>query len=422
MDKQHLTNSEHLAKLILDMGIPANDASTALLPQKLTVSGMSRTGLADALGDLVPKITKSTAIADIESHRKAAELILMGTLAAAFDFKNLALGTRQDNFVEDTHLGRMGLTRRIVERVIPVLIDEGWIRETLKGYKASSSGAIAAKSSQYFAGERLLLQFGSCLYDIEDTMYITSYHRFNEFESQPDKSIYQANEALLHRYNHFMADHTWAKKNPSTRAFSQAMDRAGRINNKFQNLANRRVPIRKSTLIDGYAIAEPDFSCNHLRMASAIVGEQLPADPYQEVATQLGLPEAYGRGWVKQVLTRCLGSASLRQRGGSMKRLALDTQGAQQITTNTFQAIQAATESLYPWTRKERLFFNDVGAHMQKLEGDIALLMIEWALDQEIPLLAVHDSFAVRKQDEQATDQAKDAAWEKVIRLATKQV
>ncbi|MDG1107293.1 MAG: hypothetical protein P8N60_01335, partial [Burkholderiaceae bacterium] len=88
MDKQHLTNSEHLAKLILNMGIPANDASTALLPHKLTVSGMSRTGLADALGDLFPKITKSTAIADIESHRKAAELILMGTLAAAFDFKN----------------------------------------------------------------------------------------------------------------------------------------------------------------------------------------------------------------------------------------------------------------------------------------------------------------------------------------------
>jgi hypothetical protein len=60
-------------------------------------------------------------------------------------------------------------------------------------------------------------------------------------------------------------------------------------------------------------------------------------------------------------------------------------------------------------------------SNMQKLEGDIALLMIEWALDQQIPLLAVHDSFAVRKQDEQATDQAKDAAWEKVIRLATKQ-
>ena len=208
---------------------------------------------------------------------------------------------------------------------------------------------------------------------------------------------------MLHRYNHFM-------------------DRAGRINNKFQNLANRRLPIRKSTLIDGYAIAEPDFNCNHLRMASAIVGEQLPADPYQEVATQLGLPEAYGRGCVKQVLNRCLGSASLRQRGGSMKRLALDSQGDKQITTDTFQEIQAATERLYPWTRQERLFFNDVGAHMQKLEGDIALWMIEWALDQEIPLLAVHDSFAVRKQDNQATDQAKDAAWEKVIRLATKQV
>jgi hypothetical protein len=105
-----------------------------------------------------------------------------------------------------------------------------------------------------------------------------------------------------------------------------------------------------------------------------------------------------------------------------MKRLALDTRGKEQITTDTFQAIQAAAERLFPWTKKERLFFNDVGAQMQKLEGDIALLMIEWALEQEIPLLAVHDSFAVRKQDGQATDQVKDAAWEIVIKLATKQV
>jgi hypothetical protein len=44
-----------------------------------------------------------------------------------------------------------------------------------------------------------------------------------------------------------------------------------------------------------------------------------------------------------------------------------------------------------------------------KVESNIALLMIEWAIDQEIPLLAVHDSFAVRKQNEKATDQAKDA-------------
>ena len=212
MDKQHLSNSEQLAKLILDMGVPANDASTALMPHKLTVSGMSRTGLTDVLGDLVPKITKSVSKDDVESHRKAAELILMATLAASFDFKNLALGTRQDNFGEDTRLGSMGLTRRIVERVVPVLVEEGWIQQTLKGYQGSASGAIPPKSSQYFAGERLLLHFGSCLYDIEDTMYLTSYHRFNKFESQPDRSTYEANEKLLLRYNHFMADHTWAKK------------------------------------------------------------------------------------------------------------------------------------------------------------------------------------------------------------------
>ena len=248
-------------------------------------------------------------------------------------------------------------------------------------------------------------------------MYLTTYHRFKDFEVAPEPSSYAANEELLRRYNHFMADHTWAKKNPSTRAFNRDMTRAGRINNKFQNLANRRVPIRKNTLIDGQEIAEPDFSCNHLRMASAVVGEDLPDDPYQAIADHIGLPKKLGRGWVKRVLTRCLGAVAPNQRDGSMKRLAIATEGKEQITVETFRAIQAATESLYPWTRSQKFFFNDLGARMQKLEGDIALLMIEWALEQEIPLLPVHDSYAVRKQDEQRTREQMDVAWSVVVNL-----
>ena len=36
---------------------------------------------------------------------------------------------------------------------------------------------------------------------------------------------------------------------------------------------------------------------------------------------------------------------------------------------------------------------------MQWLEGEIALKMLQWATEEQIPLLAVHDAFAVRDID-----------------------
>jgi len=179
-------------------------------------------------------------------------------------------------------------------------------------------------------------------------------------------------QRILTSYNEFMLDHTWAMKNPNRRSLKGFVGRSGRINNYYQNQVNRRIPIRTSTLIEGEAIVDPDFSCNHLRMASYIVEEELPSDPYSDIAKETGL----SRDKIKTVITKCLGAVTLgRSKGKLIKDASLDKRSP--MSADDFRAILSSIENNYLWVIKQRLFFNDVGTRMQWLEGEIELKMLK---------------------------------------------
>ena len=406
-------NSRELAQLILDKGVPENDASTQLLPYRLSDLSLRKSDLDDILDDLTSKVTESRDPKVINQHRSNIRNLLLGILAAAFDFKNVAISTRTEHHQSDQLLGKLGFDRRRLERILPVLIEEDWIRNTLHGYR--STGSAPSKSSQYFAGEKLLYHFSDCLYDVENDMVLPWYHKFNDFpvDQIPALDLYEENEALLRRYNLFMAEHSWAKKGPTNRSFRTSMERAGRLHNAFQNIVNRRVPIRTSTLLDGSPMAEPDFSCNHLRMASKLVGEDLSADPYSDIVRAIGGDESIDRGMAKKFVTVCIGAISLKQKGGLMDKCSKDK--TTPIPINTFRAMLEATEKLFPWVKNEKIFFNDAGARMQKLEGEIGLGMFQWALNEKIPMLSVHDAYAVKEEDERRTLERMNEEWLKVV-------
>ncbi len=52
---------------------------------------------------------------------------------------------------------------------------------------------------------------------------------------------------------------------------------------------------------------------------------------------------------------------------------------------------------------------------MQKLEGEIGLRMFKWALDEEVPMLSVHDAYAVKEKDEDRTKERMNKEWKEVI-------
>lgn len=408
------SNSRELAQLIIMKGVPANDASTQLLPYRLSDLSLRKSDLEEILDDLTSKVTQSRDPKVVNQHRSNIKHLLLGTLAAAFDFKNVAISTRTEHHQGNQLLGNLGFDRRRLERILPVLIKEEWISRTLNGYR--STGSAPSKSSQYFAGEKLLNHFSDCLYEIENDMFLPCYHKFNYFpvDQIPALDLYEENEALLRKYNLFMAEHSWAKKGPTHRSFSTSMDRAGRLHNGFQNIVNRRVPIRTSTLLDGSPIAEPDFSCNHLRMASKLVGEDLSADPYSDIVRAIGGDESNDRSMAKRFVTVCIGATSLKQKGGLMGECS-KSNNSTPIPIPTFRAMLEATEKLFPWVKKDKIFFNDAGARMQKLEGEIGLEMFQWAMNEEVPMLSVHDAYAVKETDERRTKERMDKEWIKAI-------
>ena len=53
---------------------------------------------------------------------------------------------------------------------------------------------------------------------------------------------------------------------------------------------------------------------------------------------------------------------------------------------------------------------------MQKLEGEIGLRMFKWALNEEVPMLSVHDAFAVKEKDERRTRERMNEEWIKVMK------
>jgi hypothetical protein len=86
------------------------------------------------------------------------------------------------------------------------------------------------------------------------------------------------------------------------------------------------------------------------------------------------------------------------------------------IPVETFRAMLEATDKLFPWVKKEKIFFNDAGARMQKLEGEIGLRMYQWALNEEVPMLSVHDAFAVKAKDEERTMERMKKEWAYALR------
>lgn len=151
------SNSRELAQLIIMKGVPANDASTQLLPYRLSDLSLRKSDLEEILDDLTSKVTESRDPKVVNQHRSNIKHLLLGTLAAAFDFKNVAISTRTEHHRGDQLLGNLGFDRRRLERILPVLIKEEWISRTLHGYR--STGSAPSKSSQYFAGEKLLNHF-----------------------------------------------------------------------------------------------------------------------------------------------------------------------------------------------------------------------------------------------------------------------
>lgn len=126
------------------------------------------------------------------------------------------------------------------------------------------------------------------------------------------------------------------------------------------------------------------------------------------IAEQVGTT----RDVVKEFITRVIGCVNKKQKGGQILELASVKEG---LTMQMYKDLLAAFTKEFPWVETKGIFYNDTGSRMQKLEGDIALKMIEWGMNEQMPIIAIHDSFAVQTKHEQKTWARMQQVWQEVV-------
>ena len=318
-------------------------------------------------------------------------------ILSAFIFEHLAITTR---VTKGTYLHSIGLTRRGIEAVTKLLIEEQLCLETRGGFQHKSN-PTKSRATQYFPSPRLIQIGVAFLYD-----QIGDFDSYNPYEYLSNNH-WDANEnkniAILKTYNEFMREHSWACKAPTVRKLGVEPFTSGRVYTDYQNIVNRRVKLRGSTLLDGMPLVECDFKANHPTMLSYLAGHELKGDFYHSISTVANVD----RSMVKEVVTKTIGA----NRKLTAQNIAKNsrTKLTPEIVTATLNAIETA----HPWFKQ--FMFKNQGVYPQWLEGEIAMKMFEFGVAKGIPMINVHDAYAVNKSNQVATEEAMYKYWHEVL-------
>ena len=186
-----------------------------------------------------------------------------------------------------------------------------------------------------------------------------------------------------------MRSHSWAQKAPTVRKLLSEPYTGGRVYTPYQNIVNRRVQIRSKTLLDGQPLIECDFSANHPYMLARLTGNEFHPNFYSEIANKSNCDRAA----VKAVITAAIGCPSSSK--ANQMRYRLQTRG---IDTTLVDNIITTATATYPWLKEHNILFNNKGVYMQWLEGEIAMKMFQAAVHYGIPMVNVHDAYAVNQK------------------------
>jgi hypothetical protein len=276
-------NAKHLASIILSADKPHYTTTSSLRNLSTRTVGSV---FKDLVEELMPSVISHRVGQAYDQHKALLELLLLNLISVAFSHERLTIQStpRSGDKISD----RFGLDQRKTKRLVDALTSHGLMVREFTGNKKIKV------ASNYMPTEKLLAAYVEYLYlDCSDFSHYEPI-RLNGVEHTEDIAWHvnlERDREVLKRYNAFMSSHKWAKKDVTYRSFNDTPFAAGRVHTSYQTIVNRRVPIRKQTLLDGEPIAEPDFSANHLTLLSMIFDKPLPDSPYDMISDETGLPK-----------------------------------------------------------------------------------------------------------------------------------
>ncbi len=393
-------NARLLVQELLAAEKPHYRATLPLLAYSTRSLGNAFSGLED---ELMPDVIKAKQGNAHDNHRRLLRLILLNLVGVGFSHEHLNIQTKPEP--GDWVYEKYGLDQRRTKRIVDALLEHGLMFQTLTGNRHSKM------TNAYRPTANLLQSYAEFLYqdhgNFEDyePVKLSGDDFTGTLEWFPEL---ERNREILRAYNDMMSSHTWARKDVTHRSFNDTPFSAGRVHTPYQTIVNRRVPIRKKTLLDGEPVAEPDFTANHLTLLSMTFDCPLPDSPYDRVAEDTGLP----KDMVKTVLVRLMGAQN--EQGFNQAKYSLE-RAKDKVTRPQVDVIRKSFYRCIPFLKEFNLLCTGWGGRLQFIEGETALAMFEWATEANTPILNVHDSFACKKEDEQRVTEAMYAKREEVL-------
>ena len=393
-------NARQLVQELLAAEKPHHKATLPILAYSTRSLGNAFSDLEDKLMSEVIKAKQGDAH---DNHRRLLRLILLNLVGVGFSHEHLNIQTKPEQ--HSWIYKKYGLDQRRTKRIVDVLLEHELMFKSLWGNRH------AKMTNAYRPTANLLLPYAEFLYqdhgNFEDyePIKLSGEDYTGTLEWLPDL---ERNREILQAYNAMMSAHTWARKDVTHRSFNDTPFSAGRVHTPYQTIVNRRVPIRKKTLLDGQQIAEPDFTANHLTLLSMIFNRPLPDSPYDRVADDTGI----SKDVVKTVLVRLMGAQN--EQGFNQAKYSLE-RAKDKVTRTQVNAIRQSFYRCIPFLQEHNLLCTGWGGRLQFIEGETALAMFEWAIETNTPILNVHDSFACKQEDEERVTKAMYSLRERVL-------
>lgn len=358
-------------------GLPPEDLdySLPLEPMRLEVIGEQQSALKDLLTELIE--THPTKLTKDQRHdlRDVYRQILLNVIYNSIRRVYTALPRGTKSFEKGTYWNNCGLTFKFTVPALDRLVEDDLIVQ-MKGFHNDPGGF--SRLTRIFGTDKLAqrvdaqkiaeaVDFG---WDEDAAQVVLTdfpYKADSLSEDHPDVS-------RVKKINQFLKDHHWPQRGPIRVMYKKNPVYSGRVYTRFQNMPKA---MRAKMRIDGTETVELDYKSNHLMMLLAMLGQPLPNDPYQEIASRSGS----NRDQIKAFITASLGADSEQKAFNSLKR--------KKFNKELFNKIKAATSSLYEGLP----LFKGVGVMLQSLEGQIALDIMEAGVNERIVILPVHDSF-----------------------------
>lgn len=183
------------------------------------------------------------------------------------------------------------------------------------------------------------------------------------------------------------------------RIFTNDIENGGRIYSKYQNLSKIK---RKYLLIDDEETTEIDFKYNQMRMLFNFFDfDNKDEDPYTKFDLE--------RKKVKKAFSVLINSKQ-PEKALSCGEFCWEKKKIKNFVERAYD--------LYPFLKDIR--GQKISLKLQKIEGDIALDMLRFALYNNIVVLPIHDSFIVKNSEAEEIKEEMEKIWLKNVLTSRK--